>query len=149
MKKRNSTALPSILRIILGVLFVTFCLFASFFGLALYSLETGDVDGPAPKGSYEDRRSWGEDNLGVFFASAEAFVKRNKTIKNDIGEIYGVAPILSPNKHGSSFGESCTKLNLQVIGSRGEGVLRLSEYNWGGRLGQPKWEQEHWLYRQF
>ena len=149
VKKSNSTALPSILRIILGVLVVKFFLVATFIGLALYSMETGNVEGPAPEGSHEDRRSWGEENLGVYFASAKVFVKKNEKIKDDIGEILSVAPIRSPNKHGSSFGESCTKLNLEVIGSRGKGFLTLSEYNWNGRSGQPKWEQKHWLWHQF
>ena len=149
VKKRNFTVLPSILRIFLGVLVVKFFLLATFFGLALYSLEAGDVEGPAPEGSFEDRRSWGEENLGVYFASAEVFVARNEKIKHDIGEILDVAPFRSPNKHGNSFGESCTKLNLEIIGSRGKGFLTLSEYNWDGRSGQPKWEQQHWLWHQF
>ena len=139
----------SMLRIVVGVVLVKTLLIASFFWLVQLEMDAENIEGPAPDGGYKVRRAWGEDNLDVYFASADNWIKRSRKIENDIGKVYGVAPINSPNRHGCSFGESWTKLNLQVIGLEGEGVLTLTEYNWDGRSGKPSWQEEHWLYRQF
>ena len=139
----------SVLRIAVGVILVKALLIASFFWLMHLEMNAENVDGPAPEGSYGVRRAWAEDNLNVFFTSADNWIKRSQKIENNIGKVYGVAPINSPNRHGCSFGESWTKLNLQVIGAEGEGFLTLTEYNWDGRSGKPSWHEEHWLYRQY
>ena len=146
-----ATKVLSVLLRVTGVLMLITALFfmsyIAFFWLVHLEMEASNVAGPAPKGDYSIRRKWGEQNLGVYLASAESWIKRNKEIENDIGKVQSVAPIFGPNKHGSSFGESGTTLNLQVIGTQGEGWLKVEEYNWDGRSGKADWQEKHWNYQ--
>lgn len=84
-------------------------------------------EGPAPVGSVAERRAWGEERLNDFFDRADKWAKKSSQIRGDIGRVIDVAPIGSPNSYGSSFGEAWASLNLQVIGTKGEGVLFLPE----------------------
>ena len=141
--------LLSILRITCAVILIKAVFIILLFWLISLEMEGSSVKGPAPEGDYNTRRDWGEQNLKAYFASAENWIKRSPKIANDVGTVYGVAPIRGPNKHGASFGESWTTLNLQVIGPRGEGILRVEEYDWGGRSGQADWQEKHWTYHPF
>ena len=136
--------LLSVLSIVVAVTLILAFFFVSVFWMIGLEYEAENVAGPAPEGDYHVRRKWGEQHLGKYLASAESWIKKSEKIEKHIGEISGVAPIGRPNKHGASFGESWTNLHLQVIGSRGEGFLRLDEYNWNGRSGQADWQEEYW-----
>ena len=131
-----------------SVLILFFALLSiSFFYLLDLEMQASSVAGPAPEGEYNARRKWGEENLEAYLASAENWIKNNAKIENDVGKVHGVAPIRGPNKHGLSFGESWTTLNLQVIGRQGEGILRIEEFNWGGESGDADWQEKHWAYK--
>ena len=136
--------LLSVLSIMGAVILILALLFVAVFWMIGLEYEAANVAGPAPEGDYNVRRKWGEQHLGKYLASAESWVKRNEKIEKHIGEVSGVAPIGRPNNHGASFGESGTSLHLEVIGSRGKGFLRLDEYNWNGRSGQPDWQEAYW-----
>ena len=122
----------------------------SFLWLISSTTDSHNCSGQAPDGDYNIRRKWGEENLGIYLASAENWIKRNAKIEKDIGKVSGVAPIWSPNKHGSSFGESWTDLSLQVIGSQGKGILIVEEHNFNWRLQsrrQPEWHEKYWSFQ--
>ena len=121
--------LLSVLSIMGAVILILALLFVAFFWMIGLEYEAANVAGPAPEGDYNVRRKWGEQHLGKYLASAENWIKRNKKIEKHIGEVSGVAPIGRPNrqKHGSLLENSWTELNLQVIGARGKGILRLDE----------------------
>lgn len=136
--------LLSVLSIVGAVILFLAFFFMTLSWLASSENEATKVAVPVPEGDYNVRRKWGEQHLGKYLASAESWVKRNEKIEKHIGEVSGVAPIGRPNNHGASFGESGTSLHLEVIGSRGKGFLRLDEYNWNGRSGQPDWQEAYW-----
>ena len=48
----------------------------------------------------------------------------------------GVAPIGGPNSYSEGFGECWADMNLQVIGKRGEGILRLEDVGYDGTNAQ-------------
>ena len=137
----------SMLSIMAGVVLIKAIFIGSFFWLMTLELEAENVAGPAPEGDYKIRRMWGEENLGPYLKSAEKWIRRNKEIEQAVGKVYVVAPTGAPNTHGVSFGESWTKLKLQVVGPKGEGTLKLKEYNWDGRSGNADWQQKHWSFR--
>lgn len=139
----------SILRVMCAVILVKAFLLMAVFWLIALEIEKENVDGPAPDGDYRVRREWGEQNLEVYLTSAENWIKRSAEINKDVGQVYGIAPIRGPNNHGTSFGESWTNLNLQILGTKGEGILRVKEYNWGGRSGQAVWQKRHWSFKSF
>ena len=83
--------------------------------------------GPAPIGSFELRREWGEKNFKEHLAAAEKWIREDGNIKSNIGEVVRVAPIGGPNKYCEAFPYYHWKLNLQVVGEKGEGVMRFSK----------------------
>ncbi len=85
------------------------------------------VEGPAPNERYSIRRSWGKENLRHHFVSVEKWIHESGEIENDIGKVIGVAPIGSPNSYFEGFSESWARMNLQIIGEKGEGVLCLPD----------------------
>ena len=113
-------ALTPVFAILLGAL---------FFGVILFiaSFDSGEVAGPAPTGSFELRRKWGEENLADHFFAAEKWIRHNENIEADIGKVIRIAPIGGPNRYCESFSEGWASLNLQVVGEKGEGVFRISE----------------------
>ena len=117
----------SMLSIMAGVVLIKAIFIGSFFWLMTLELEAENVAGPAPEGDYKIRRMWGEENLGPYLKSAEKWIRRNKEIEQAVGKVYVVAPTGAPNTHGVSFGESWTKLKLQVVGPKGEGTLKLKD----------------------
>ena len=138
--------LLSVLSIMGAVILILALLFVAVFWMIGLEYEAANVAGPAPEGDYNVRRKWGEQHLGKYLASAENWIKRNKKIEKHIGEVSGVAPIGRPNrhKHGSLLENSWTELNLQVIGARGKGILRLDECGWNGQSGQADWQESYW-----
>lgn len=80
--------------------------------------------GPAPEGDFNMRRTWGIENL-PHFERVDKWVRTVDRIIGDIGAIDGVAPIGEPNLSVGYHGEYWSEMNLQVIGERGEGTLRL------------------------
>ena len=90
-------------------------------------MKAASVDGSAPDASYEVRRSWGERNLHHHFVRVDQWIRASKEINDAIGNVIGVAPIGSPNSYHEGFGETWARMNLQVIGERGEGVLHLPD----------------------
>ena len=85
------------------------------------------VAGPAPDANYDIRRSWGEKNLHHHFARIDEWIRHSKEIEADVGKVIGVAPIGSPNSYDEGVGESWARMNLQVIGENGEGILYLPD----------------------
>ena len=146
-KHGTTKLLFSILRITFAVVLVKALFFVSLFWLMHLEMEAENVAGPAPDGDYSVRRKWGEQHLEAYLVSAENWIRKSQKIKNAIGNVDGIAPIKGPNKHGCSFGESWTTLNLQVIGPKGEGILTISEDNWGGLSGHADLQEEHWSYK--
>ena len=138
--------LLSVLSIVGAVILFLAFFFMTLSWLASSENEATKVAVPVPEGDYNVRRKWGEQHLGKYLASAENWVKRNKKIEKHIGEVSGVAPIGRPNrhKHGSLLENSWTELNLQVIGARGKGILRLDECGWNGQSGQADWQESYW-----
>lgn len=98
-----------------------------FFGCIAAELEESNVSGPAPNASYAMRRAWGEENLRHHFLRVDDWIRQSKQIADDIGTVTGVAPVGAPNSYGASFGESWARMNLQVIGEKGEGILYLPD----------------------
>ena len=91
----------------------------------------GDYVGVAPEGSVEQRRAWAKKEMFDYFKLTEQWVRKSSLIQNDIGPIIDVAPIGSPNRFvagGFTDGSHC-RMNLQVIGKKGEGILYLPEVN--------------------
>ena len=113
---------------LLVLLLMPFVLGYALMFLAMSSIGSGDTEGPAPEGSYAIRRAWGEEKLHHHFKAADKWVRESSQIAKDIGSVTGVAPIGAPNSFGSSFGESWASMNLQVVGTKGEGVLRLPNF---------------------
>lgn len=98
-----------------------------FFARLNSDIEENNVDGPAPNASYAIRRAWGENKLQHHFVRVDEWVRQSNRIADDIGTVTGVAPIGSPNSFRAYFGESSARMNLQVIGEKGEGVLYLPD----------------------
>ena len=130
-----SSSAKTLLKFIVGLLLALTAIVIPFFALGglflmlcLFSGESRNTDGPAPDASYAVRRAWGEEKLKHHFRAADNWVRNSSQIARDVGTVSGVAPTGSPNSFGSSFGESWAALNLQVIGDKGEGVLRLPNF---------------------
>ena len=98
-----------------------------FFILLGFESNASQESGPAPTGTVSERRAWGKERLRDFFTSADEWAHESSQIAADIGEVTSVAPIGAPNSYGRGFGEAWASLNLQVIGTRGEGVLFLPD----------------------
>ena len=117
--------------------------------LLLSSIGSGDVEGPAPNDTYAVRRAWGKKNL-KHFDEVDLWIRCSDEIEEDIGKVKGVAPIDGPNRYSEAFGEDSTDMNLQVIGQRGKGTLRLDDLTYWGTSAED-WrlrglDLEHWLY---
>ena len=102
-----------------------------FFMLLLSSVGSGSVEGPAPDDVYAVRRAWGQESLG-YFGEVDKWIRSSEKIASDIGTVKGVAPIGAPNSYSEGFGECWADMNLQVIGERGEGILRLEDVGYDG-----------------
>jgi len=92
-----------------------------------YGPGRGDHVGIAPEGSIKERRAWAKKEMFEYFELTDKWVRESTMIQSDIGKVIDVAPIGSPNRFvagGFTDGSHC-RMNLQVIGERGEGVLYL------------------------
>ena len=130
MKRRHSLG-TTVLIALVPVIFVLMMgapFFAAIGYAVLFEESSGPrgSQGPAPNGSFELRREWGEKNFAEHLAAAEKWIREDRNIKAHIGEVVRVAPIGGPNKYCEAFPYYYWKLNLQVIGKRGEGVMRFS-----------------------
>ena len=95
----------------------------------LFSLESGPNNSPAvaPNADFETRRAWGKNEMSEYLKYAEKWARKSSLIYEDIGFVTKVAPIGGPNRfHQGGFtdGSYCS-MNLQVIGTKGEGLLTL------------------------
>ena len=110
----------------------------------LSTIGSGSVEGPAPDGVYAVRRNWGQKNLG-YFDEVDKWIRSSQQIAKDIGTVRGVAPIGGPNSYSEGFGECWADMNLQVIGKRGEGILRLEDVGYDGTNAQNFKKKLHGL----
>ena len=95
----------------------------------LVSLDFGLDNSPAvaPNADFETRRAWGKNEMREYLEYAEKWARKSSLIYEDIGYVTKVAPIGRPNRfHQGGFtdGSYCS-MNLQVIGTNGEGLLTL------------------------
>ena len=98
-------------------------------GVMLLSLDSRPDNSPAvaPNADFETRRAWGMKKMPRYFKYAEKWARKSSLISQDIGYVTKVAPIGGPNQfHRGGFtdGSYCL-MNLQVIGTKGEGLLTL------------------------
>ena len=131
-KKPYFGTLPRILFVALAPLFFVMVVPMLFVFCCLLSVGSGSVDGPAPDQGFFARRAWGQHNLH-FFDEAEAWIQSSETIANDIGPVTGVAPIGGPNEFIEGFGECWSNMTLEVIGERGNGVIKFKGVTIEGR----------------
>lgn len=127
-RRRGSSPLTFIFCFLLAFFVLPPVLSTAFLMLCLSSLDGKSTDGPAPDASFSVRRQWGEEKLKHHFEAADKWARSSTQLAQDIGSVTGVAPIGAPNSFGSSFGESWSAMNLQVIGDKGAGVLYLPNF---------------------
>lgn len=92
------------------------CLFAA----------AGARGGVAPEKDFEARRAWGERIFGPYLDHIDGWVSESDVVRKDIGDVLTVAPIGGPNRYQGGFTDGAfAVMNLEVIGTRGKGVLYL------------------------
>ena len=115
---------PVVIGVLLGVA-ATFGPTAAFFTLWYHAFKPRGVGG-APETSVEERIEWGKSNLGRYYEVAERWARQSKFIQQQLGPIKTVAPIGEGNEMHTGFTDgSFGKLNLEVIGERGTGILTI------------------------
>ena len=139
-KTNRLGGLLTVLVILLAIPTMLFVSGLDFCELLFYDMKAASVEGPAPDATYVVRRDWANDNnLRKYFAAAEQWIRKDKSIEDEIGSVVGVAPIGGPNKYCAGFGECWAAMNLEVIGDKGEGVVGVT-VSFDGRTGKPQFE---------
>ena len=90
----------------------------------------------APVAGISVRQAWGEKEFGKHWKHVKDWIETSKLISENIGEIQDVAPIGKPNEKFHSFGESWSDMHLEVVGSKGTGVLFLHSFSIGWNQGR-------------
>ena len=113
--------------------------FAVFLAFSfLCGCERRSPNNGAPVAEISVRQAWGEKEFGSQWQYVKDFIESSELIAETIGEIQDVAPIGKPNEKFRSFAESWSAMNLEVIGSKGTGVLQLEGFNvgWSQKTGE-------------
>jgi hypothetical protein len=141
-KKIGATAprakTPWLIRFVMNLLIAMFILTSPawiFLMMLEYSFRygpgRGDYPAVAPDADFQTRRAWGKKEMFDYFKLVDQWVRKSSLIAEDVGKVTGVAPVGSPNRFyagGFTDGAHC-KMNLQVVGEKGEGVLTLPVVN--------------------
>lgn len=110
--------------------------------LACLFLGGCDLDTPnngAPVATVSARQAWAEKEFRHLWEHTETWIAKSELIAETIGEIQYVAPIGKPNEKFYSFSESWADMNLEVVGTKGQGTLLLksvhSRWSQGTQVG--------------
>ncbi len=123
-RRKNSIIFSLILLLMMGI---PFCCFVAMVCYSAGQFGADDTKGPAPNADYATRRAWGESELKHHFKRVDRWIRKSGQIAEDVGVVTGVAPIGAPNYFNSYWAESDASMNLQVIGTNGEGILCLPD----------------------
>lgn len=97
-------------------------------GVVFYSLYTAFRvrGGAAPRADFATRREWGADLFGPYLHHIDAWAAQAEVLQRDVGRIQRIAPIGAPNRYHPGFTDGAhAVMNLEVIGTQGQGVLFL------------------------
>ena len=81
--------------------------------------------GDAPQADFETRRAWGEKLYKPYLEHMDSWAARSALIQSDIGEVQRIAPIGFNHYQGGFTDGANAKMNLEVVGERGKGILHL------------------------
>ena len=103
----------------------------------LCGCERNSPNNGAPVAGISVRQAWAKSEFGSQWQHVKDFIGASELIAESIGEIQDVAPVGKPNEKFSSFAESWSDMTLEVIGSKGTGVLSLEGFNvgWSKKTG--------------
>lgn len=108
--------------------------------------------GAAPQADFATRRAWGEDLFGPYLRHIDAWAAQAEVLHRDVGSIQRIAPTGGPNRYHPGFTDGAyAVMNLEVIGTTGQGVLFLPfvevlRTNQLLGIGEGRWKfagQEH------
>ncbi len=85
--------------------------------------------GTAPEKDFAARRAWGESTFGSpFLECIDTWAATSEALREDLGDVLRIAPVGGPNRYHPGFTDpGYAEMNLEVIGTRGAGVLHLPE----------------------
>ena len=88
----------------------------------------------APHGDVVSREMWGRKTFAPYWGVIESWIRNASTISKDIGDLISVAPVAYPNFMiaGTVGKYPYATLNLELIGTRGRGVLRVKDMSFRG-----------------
>ena len=103
------------------------CLWGVILSVRANEMGAASVAGPHPMRTMTFEGHGAKKSLHHHFARIDEWIRHSKEIEADVGKVIGVAPIGSPNSYDEGVGESWARMNLQVIGENGEGILYLPD----------------------